>query len=117
VFGVGFSPDGRRLATGRGDPTVKVWDLAAGKVCLTLKGHQQRVLSVAFSPDGKLIASAGTFLPGMRGGSWRGEAKVWDAATGRERLALAGGTTSRRLPPWPSAPTASGWPPPTATAR
>jgi tRNA A-37 threonylcarbamoyl transferase component Bud32 len=69
VFSVAFSPDGRRLASGHYDGTVKVWDAASGQEILTLKGHTDRVASVAFSPDGRQIASA----------SWDQTVKVWDA--------------------------------------
>ena len=40
------------------DQTVKVWDATSGQEMLTLKGHTDRVRSVAFSPDGKRLASA-----------------------------------------------------------
>ena len=39
VFGVAFSPDGRRIVTGSYDKTVKVWDAATGQELLVLKGH------------------------------------------------------------------------------
>jgi WD40 repeat protein/serine/threonine protein kinase len=47
----------------------------------TLKGHTGVVHSVAYSPDGKRLASAGGVVAG-------GELKVWDAQTGRELLSL-----------------------------
>jgi WD40 repeat protein len=58
VWGVAFSPDGRRLASGSHDGTVKVWDGATGTELVTLKGHAGTVWGVAFSPDGRRLASA-----------------------------------------------------------
>ena len=59
-----------------------MWDAATGQETLTLKGHTGDVSSVAFSPDGKRLASAGG----------DGTVKVWDAATGQETLTLKGHT-------------------------
>ena len=67
-----FSPDGQRIVTGSGDGTAKVWDAASGRELLTLKGHSDRVASVAFSPDGQRIVT----------GSGDETAKVWEAASG-----------------------------------
>jgi WD40 repeat protein len=49
---VAFSPDGKRLAFAGLSDGVKVWDAGTGQEILTLKGHT-KLLSVAFSPDGK----------------------------------------------------------------
>jgi WD40 repeat protein len=57
VFSVAFSPDGKLLASGSEDDTVKLWDVASGRELQTLRGHAGNVSSVAFSPDGKLLAS------------------------------------------------------------
>src|ERR1700722_17436902 len=57
---VAFSPDGRTLASGSYDGTIKLWNVKTGKQQATLKGDSFRVNSVAYSPDGKRLASAGS---------------------------------------------------------
>ena len=54
---VAFSPDGKMLASGSDDQTIKLWDAASGKEQATLQGHRGEVHSVTFSPDGKTLAS------------------------------------------------------------
>ena len=71
VNSVSFSPDGKRIASGSFDRTVKVWDAQTGQETLTLKGHTGYVSSVSFSPDGKRIVS----------GSWDNTLKVWDISS------------------------------------
>jgi WD40 repeat protein len=85
--GVAFHPDGRRVAAGSWDRTVRVWDAVGGKFLLSLPPHADRVLAVAFSPDGRLLASGSGNLsqPGKPG-----EVQVWEAATGKALFGTAG---------------------------
>jgi hypothetical protein len=66
IWGVAFSPDGRRALSGSGrftldslDTTVRLWDLETGKELQRFEGHTQTVWSVAFSRDGRQGLSAG----------------------------------------------------------
>jgi WD40 repeat protein len=53
-----FSADGKRIASGGGEKTIRIWDAQRGTELLSLKGHVDQVHSVAFSHDGKRLVSA-----------------------------------------------------------
>ena len=80
VFSVCWSPDGKYLASGSWDKTVKIWDAKSGEKLKTLAGHYDNVRSVSWSPDGKYLAS----------GSADNTVIIWDAKSGEKLKTLAG---------------------------
>lgn len=73
VNAVAFSPTENILASGGEDNTVKLWDVATGRLLKTLEGHTNEIYTVAFSPDGRTLAS----------GSQDHTVKLWEVGTGR----------------------------------
>ena len=80
VSSIAYSPDGKMLASGSRDNTVKLWDARSGALLRTLEGHTKGIASVAFAPDGKTLASS----------SSDNTVKLWDARSGDLLRTLAG---------------------------
>jgi hypothetical protein len=91
VWGLAFAPDGREVAavTATGgfdfhangtDRVIRVWNVATGRPVRTLMGPAEGSRSVAWSADGRVLAT----------GSEDGEVRLWELLTGQERARLSG---------------------------
>ncbi|XP_076069469.1 notchless protein homolog 1 [Oratosquilla oratoria] len=74
VLCASFSPDGRHMASGSGDTTVRFWDVNTETPHFTCKSHRHWVLITSWSPDGCRLAS----------GCKQGQVCIWDPATGKQ---------------------------------
>ena len=117
VYTVAFSPDGSILASGADDAAIRLWDVATGSLVAALDGHPYGIATLLFSPDGKSLASSEWWddtiklwdvatstntdtLEGsgllafsrdgrtLASGSLEMGIKLWEVATGTERLAV-----------------------------
>lgn len=96
IWSVAVSPDGRIGATasgplnlpasGQADTSIRLWDLQTGEELYVFEGHTNTVSSVAFSPDGKTLASA----------AWDNVVRLWDVET-RKEIGQFTGHTDRVL--------------------
>jgi WD40 repeat protein len=84
VMSLSWSADGKRIVTAGGrDKIVHLWEGTSGRELAAWQGHTADVRAVAFSPDGKLVAS----------GSQDGTVRIWDSSTGKVKVTVNGFTT------------------------
>jgi len=77
---IGWSPEGRRIASPSEDGTIRIWDAKTGEEIRVLTGHEGPVWSVAWSADGGRIASGGADKT----------VRLWDAGSGKLLATLEG---------------------------
>jgi WD40 repeat protein len=78
IGALAVAPDGKTLASGSADHTVKLWDTASGQLKLTLAGQKDELSTLAFSPDGHLVA----------GGAFDAALKIWGVQSGELKRSL-----------------------------
>ena len=75
IYAVAFAPDGRTLAAGGSEPSVRIWDANTGELRRILA--QNPTTALAFAPDGGVLACAG-----------EGEVTLWEPRSGKRQATL-----------------------------
>ncbi len=88
VYDAAFSPADDLLASAGSDRLLELWDVGTGRSCELFEAHKDRIWSVAFSADGRLLASGGGLMDGT--------AKVWRVDQGHLRMLYALPVTQKK---------------------
>ena len=95
IWCVAFSPTDKLVATGHEDNTILLWDWTTGKLISNFRSRGDNVSSLAFSPDGKTLAS-GLVSNKNDDNDDRCTAALWDVGTGKELQRLKVGRVGAR---------------------
>jgi WD40 repeat protein len=87
VYAVAVSKNGKFIASGGVDRTIKLWDAATGNELFTMSGHSEPISTLAFTPDGKFLVSA-----------CERQIKIWDTSNGKEVRQVAEPGPQNRIP-------------------
>ena len=86
IWTLDISPDGKLIASGSFDKTVKIWDVNRGIELGILHGHEDQIWGCAFFPDGKRLVSA----------SWDSTLKIWDLTSLISNQQITGRDNTKR---------------------
>lgn len=87
LLALAINPACDTLASGGFDKTIRLWDLSTGKANGTLSGHKGIITAIAWSADGKLLAT----------GERHGKIKLWNIAEGNTLVTTLAGHSDKRL--------------------
>jgi WD40 repeat protein/uncharacterized caspase-like protein len=104
VHSLAWSPDGRLLVSGSDDKNAKVWDATSGRLLQTLTAPKG-INAVAFSRDGRLLASAGKGIQLWETASWRLRREIssiyfWAVAFAPDGASIASGDSDGNVDQW-----------------
>jgi WD40 repeat protein/serine/threonine protein kinase len=89
ITSLAWEPDGQRLATGSADETAKIWNMTTGREAVTLRGHRERITSLAWGPGGRLAS-----------GCADGSLKIWNSVRDQESSVLPGNVARATSVSW-----------------
>lgn len=106
IYAIAIDPEGKTLASGSADNTIKVWNLNNGEILATFNGHSNTVRSINFSNNGQILASGSTDTTiklwySLTGTTFRGHSEiVTSVVLSPDSQKLASGSTDNTIKIW-----------------